>query len=236
MVRTPLRSSFSPPPTSGVTWTDRTVPTMTTNLDSVSCSSTTDCVAVRPRSPSSPPPTAESAWTAQTPPSGAEWFAGVSCASTADCVIVGGLSSHTPGVVLTAANGGGTWTSQTARSPERTPSGACRVRRPPIAAAVGTGTASPLLATTTDGGTSWMNQAAPNGVHGMLRIACPSTTKLCRGRDLHGRRCRHSERHGAQHTDSHADRQGVLGGRVGRRVVFAFGSATSSTVRWVASR
>lgn len=97
----------------GTTWTPQTVPAGFGNVQGISCSSTSDCVAAGIIGEQGDPVISTTSdggteWTNQTVPSGARYLAAVSCAwMTTACIISGG----DPAPFLSSSDGGSTWTS-----------------------------------------------------------------------------------------------------------------------------
>ena len=172
----------------GATWTSEESPGGVNELSSVSCPSTTECVAVGASSVGAPSGaivvTTDSGltWTQSTVPSGNMMLSGVSCASDSTCVAVGdsidSATNTSAGVVLATADGGDTWTEQTL------PVGVLSFGAVSCPPSVGTptcfvvGKVSPTGAevfVSTDGGDTWSAPdplGMPNFVNG---ISCSST-------------------------------------------------------------
>ncbi len=135
-------------------------------LNSISCPSSSDCVAVGADGTIETTASSGASWSSQT--SGvADALLGVSCASVSDCVAVGAN-----GTILATTDGGLVWATQTSGTTQQLNAVSC----PSVADCFAVGGSGTILATT-DGGSSWSSPKASGGVGGVLYgIACPSTT------------------------------------------------------------
>jgi photosystem II stability/assembly factor-like uncharacterized protein len=174
----------------GATWVSQTLPSSVTGVASVSCPSTTFCVAVGGGGigggghgyviPSQIVTTSDGGTTWVTQGSYDAILDSVSCASTSTCV-AGGLAL--PGLtnfLIATTDGGTTWNYPTAY-PQ--PSGGIiwGVSCAPTATCVAVGgNISPdgpppqILATTSGGSGDWTTPTIPNGVAVLSAVSCPS--------------------------------------------------------------
>ena len=177
----------------GSSWAPTTgsIPPGIAFLDSISCPSSTECVAVGAglSSPSTSP-----AQIAVTTDGGTTWspvsvsgvdeLAGVSCPTTSACTAVGYGSSGGAVIISTAdadttASGGSTWT------PATVPSGVSylgAVSCPSSTTCYATGytTSGPAIIAEL-GGASWVSQAPPVGLVDVTAISCPTTSTCFAG-------------------------------------------------------
>ena len=91
----------------GSTWVGQTVPSEAgLSLETVSCPSTSECLAVGFPNVVIATTDRGSTWVGQTVPSGVDSLAGISCGSTSSCAAVGRYA------IIATTNGGTTWMKQ----------------------------------------------------------------------------------------------------------------------------
>jgi hypothetical protein len=168
-------ASAAASPHVSATWTSQSISGSAGPVNSVSCPTTSHCVAVDNQS-SLVTTDGGASWAVHSTPVGQyNSLTGVSCASSASCVAVTGAFSA-PGLALTSADGGVTWNSQSV------PDNAKNLHAVSCSSSsqcVGVGGAGPgEVATTSDGGATWTSRSLPNGTNGLAAVSCP-TTSFC---------------------------------------------------------
>jgi photosystem II stability/assembly factor-like uncharacterized protein len=176
----------------GTTWAVKSVPSSLATLSGISCPSATSCIAVGATTGGTGAVAATTnggtTWTAQSVPSGTGALSGVSCPSTTACLAVGSAGGDT---VVATTNGGATWAAKPALAGVATLLG---VSCPSTTVCTAVGSAAPtgsckpfpscrtqpLIATTTDGGTTWAEQSYNQGQDEggtFSGVSCPSTAE-----------------------------------------------------------
>ncbi len=144
------------------------------NLESVSCPTTSRCWAVGWRSPTVPGArivaTSDGGrtWTSQTSPV-TDALESVSCPSVTHCWAV-----SISGQIIATTNGGASWSTQT--SP--TTAGLRGVSCPTTSQCWAVGTlsgSSTTIITTSNGGTTWTSQSAPSAAY-LMDVSCATTS------------------------------------------------------------
>ena len=157
---------------SGSTWTQRTPPGWGNSavpgfpiFKGMACPSPNRCLMVGDATPGDGSPSGVisvsadggKTWTLATVPPGTTFLNAISCASPTDCVVVGGGIEGRGGAdrdILTTTDGGQTWIS---RPVPTSVIGLSHVSCPTIdtCVAMGGGLTKPVVAVTSDGGTTW---------------------------------------------------------------------------------
>ncbi|HEV3132563.1 MAG TPA: Ig-like domain-containing protein [Acidimicrobiales bacterium] len=158
----------------GATWTNPIRPPgfPVLQLEGISCPSASDCLAVGPGVISSSDGGAT--WTKQTIPSGTGVLA-VSCGSSSNCVATGA------GVIATT-DGGTNWVTQGVSTvfPFDGLGVSCASALDCVVVGYAVegkfGPFPPVIAATTDGGTTWTTQSVPTGTDIVSRVSCGSTS------------------------------------------------------------
>jgi photosystem II stability/assembly factor-like uncharacterized protein len=167
----------------GATWT---VSQLSSNesagLNSISCGSTTDCVAVGSGSAGGVEySTADggSTWASPTtPPPGAPSLTSVSCASTSDCIAVGERGAGP--VATKTIDGGLIWIDQTVSAPESVGLNSISCASTTDCVAVGSGSSGGVVFATADGGTAWAAPTTPlPGNLYLDAVSCAKGTTRC---------------------------------------------------------
>ncbi len=148
------------------------------SLKSVSCTSSTFCVAVGNNSNNSGVALTStdggSTWTQGSLPSAVINLNGVSCTSSTFCVAVGGNYNNS-GVALTSTDGGSTWTQSSLPSTvDVFYSVSCTSST--FCVAVGSGSTGAAAFTSTDGGTIWIRDSLPSTLYYLNGVSCTSST------------------------------------------------------------
>ena len=155
------------------------------SLTSVSCASTSNCMAAGGSDADGPPSvmsTTDGAATWATAfafPSSVQDLAAISCPSQSVCTAVGQVNGAqgTPGAVVRTTDGGSTWTSQSLPAGVGPLSGiSCASALLCVTVGQSPGGTGAVIVTTTDGGATWQTQDVPSGVTQLQSLSCPSTT------------------------------------------------------------
>ena len=151
-------------------------------LNSISCGSTTDCVAVGSGSGGgveySTTDGGEMWTTPSTPPLGSPSLSSVSCASASDCIAVGQRGSG-PAVTKTT-DGGLAWIDQTVSAPESVGLNSISCASATDCVAVGSGSGGGVVVATADGGSAWAAPTTPLPVDLYLdAVSCAKETTTC---------------------------------------------------------
>ena len=169
----------------GAAWTAGTITTpsgTTGSLDGVSCSSTTDCIAVGSTRTSTTSTGVAysttdggSTWTKETLPTGVPQLIAVTCPSTTDCVAVG------PDLVVTTTDGGASWTLHALTLSATLDAVSCPSTADCVAVgSVITTSGSPADETalsSTNGGATWTTATSLPTLKGSLHgVSCSATT------------------------------------------------------------
>jgi len=104
---------WSPPPTGGSTWSTDTLPSSAQDVTSISCPTTSDCLALGFEVDGFDvfaTTDGGSTWTAESLPSGASDLNSISCPTNSDCWAAG--TSLTGPSVYATTDGGSTWSSE----------------------------------------------------------------------------------------------------------------------------
>jgi photosystem II stability/assembly factor-like uncharacterized protein len=148
------------------------------NLDSVSCRSTTQCLAVGADNAgagvASTSGDGGKSWKSASLPAGVPRLDAVACADTSHCVGVG------RGAIATTGDDGSKWTVSAVPIAETTLIGAsCPSASECLAVGVTNNPGEPYkgaVTRSTDGGTTWQAVALPQGTLGIGDVVCPSTS------------------------------------------------------------
>ena len=184
----------------GKTWTTDRMPTDFVPHD-LQCSSPTNCVVTGfYQSPGGGQTTPEgtvlyttdggTTWKTASLPSGLGSLGTVSCATATDCLATFFAADGQGSEVLASTDGGASWSSVPASGlpegvvlsttcPAAAQCWAAGVTHAQVSAEAMTieAGATPLLASTSNGGQTWLSTAAPDGVSLVASLSCPSTTK-----------------------------------------------------------
>jgi photosystem II stability/assembly factor-like uncharacterized protein len=148
----------------GKSWVRRTIPKKIYDLSSVSCPSSSECVAVGANSIVTSNRSGKS-WTSAKVPTGTNGLTDVSCESTLDCVAV-----HFNGI-MTSTDGGASWSSAIVPGDiDDLTAVSCYATSPDCVAVGGN-----EVVTSTDGGNSWTSQAIPVSAS-LTGVSCTSTS------------------------------------------------------------
>jgi|GEM_PF-959295 len=177
----------------GKTWTEHGLPHNTYSFNAITCSTSSDCVAVGTFLTSG----AHASYDAQvitTSDAGAHWtlrrtegtsdLTGVQCTSPLDCMAVGDELEHGSRIeraeVLYSTDGGQSWVTHMLRGVSGivdglscTAQSSCELvgtQRPANGAYPGSGFAG----STTNGGASWSRQTLPTGIDDLFGVSCGS--------------------------------------------------------------
>lgn len=148
------------------------------SFNAVTCTSTSDCLAVGADSSGAAVVATTSnigsSWSNQSVPSGIGPLDAVSCGDSQHCVAVG------QGAIITSTDGGSSWTQSTVPTQNTTLLGvSCASATLCLASGVVPEVGEPLagqLIISTDGGSTWTAATMPPATHGLSGIACPTAT------------------------------------------------------------
>lgn len=176
---------------SGSTWTNESVPPLVTQLNSVACPSSTQCYAVGTGYAEFSATVISSndggiTWVQDTIPS-ADGLNTVSCPSSTECFSVG--TTHLPGApIMDTTNAGATWTAPNFMTSLTYGDVNLNALSCPtlnfcafggwIIANTITGEMNPIIYTTTNSGSSFVEATVPSGIVDVTSISCP-TELLC---------------------------------------------------------
>jgi len=187
----PAAASILVTRTGGATWSGQAVPSGVTRLEAVACASASACLATGSRTALTNGRLVDTAvvvgtsdggahWTQRAIPAGPNHLDAVACADAAHCWAAGDRFTPSTGaaaaVILATADGGATWTAQSAPAGVTFLDGlSC-----PDAAhcwAVGeAGSGTGAVIVTADGGATWSRQTTPPSVS-LAAISCPGVAR-----------------------------------------------------------
>ena len=163
----------------GFTWTQGSLSANVNNLNSVSCTSSTFCVAVGGNYNGTGAAISStdggSIWTQGSLPSTVYSLNGVSCTSSTFCVAVGN-SNYGPGVIVTSTDGGGIWTQGSLPSTVYSLNSVSCTSSTFCVAVGGNYNNSGVTLTSTDGGSTWTQGSLPAYVVNLNGVSCTSST------------------------------------------------------------
>lgn len=155
-------------------WALRSIPKGTSDLSTVSCSSST-CLTVEPQhvlySHNS-----GTTWTVSpnTPDFGT--FTAASCGTREFCVLVG-YTAYGEGLIAMSKDGGVTWAHHSSVRPDPGLSAVSCSTSEDCTAVAGYPVANATVVySTVDGGTTWTSDAIPSGVNNLTAISCPTAS------------------------------------------------------------
>jgi photosystem II stability/assembly factor-like uncharacterized protein len=172
----------------GTTWDLAAVPVANTTMIGVTCLSTQTCLAAGVTSEQAGPyagvilisTNGGLSWTSSTLPPGTYGIGDVVCPTSSRCIAVGAQ-------ILVSSDGGQTWSTATVpggtqalRSIACSSSTTC-VAIGPNSDAVSNPNATTVAIMTTDGGSTWTQDAFPTGSASLEQISCPSSSQCFAG-------------------------------------------------------
>ncbi len=172
----------------GTSWTTSTPPSTPPGLDaltSVSCTSSTTCLAVSPGNYDTTTPIAiettdgGSSWTSLTGfPSGAGALDGISCPTATGCTAVGAARLGQVATILQTTDGGKTWSTKAA--PEgmaQLPAIGCYGTFRCTAVGYDAARTTAFIEATGDGGATWSSQTPPPSPMSLESVSCPAPSQ-----------------------------------------------------------
>ena len=173
----------------GASWRNQFILPGNTLLTSISCPSTSTCVAVGVTGTVNGDlpivlgtTDGGATWSSQSVPSNVAGLYGISCATTTDCAAVGSSNTYPSGgglsysVAVATNDGGFEWSSTILPSGSEVRSVSCALSTSCVA--VGNNpNAAAVVETSTDSGISWTLQPTPRGLGQLLTVTCLTTSR-----------------------------------------------------------